>query len=646
MVTFPMFQEANVKRTLLSTAFVALSAFAAMAQSSTPEPNAPVTNLRITSRSVLLDVVVTDKNGAPVSGLKQDAFSVTEQGKPQPVSFFEEHKGPAAPPSEIPALPPNVFSNFSPMGRPAAVSVLLLDSLNTTSDNQMEVHRQALKFLKTLKPGSRLAVFTMSLGLSYIQGFTDDPALLVAALEVKKNGHIEVPALLTSQSEANAMQGVISQMSELAPGSPIPGGTSPSVTSASPAAIASMQGFFAETQTAQTVDREYRTLENLQQLAAFLGSFPGRKNLIWFSESFPTDLFGTTAMRLQDEVKKTINLLTVARVAVYPVDARGVVGNTFFTASNTNAVGAQLPGQLSGASGPVQTGSTQISDPGGNEVPQSALGASQNPLTSEDFKRNSDQQTMKMLAESSGGKAFVNKNDLNKIVSDVVTQSSDFYTLAYVPTNAKMDGGERKIGVKVNGGKYDLSYRHSYFAQDVTLPGVGMTAQGKPSGDPLRPFMTFGMPQSEQILYKTLIQRVAPKPDAPSDAKTPTHYAVDFAVDIKDLDLKLDSDGLHKGTLNLSLIVFDRYGGIATRKDHLVALSIKPDAYAAFLQDGLQLHGEVDVPRGQYWLRTGIYDAAARKVGTMEVPLGSVQTTVATSAPTPQAKPAGDDDDK
>lgn len=643
MVTFRMFQEANVRRSLLTISLTALTAFAAVAQSSTPDPNAPVTTLRITSRSVLVDVVVTDKNGAPVTDLKQDAFSVTEQGKPQSVSFFEEHKGPAAPPAEIPALPPNVFSNFSPMGRPAAVNVLLLDSLNTTSTNQMEVHRQALNFLKTLKPGSRLAVFTMSMGLQYVQGFTDDPALLVAALDVKKPNHIEVPALLTSQGEANAQQGVIGQMSELIPGSAAPDGSAPAATSASPGAIAAMQGFLAETQTAQTVDREYRTLANLQQLAAFLGSFPGRKNLIWFSESFPTDLFGTTAMRFQDEIKKTVNLLTVARVAVYPVDARGVVGNNFFTASNTNAVGAQAPNQLSGATRPVQTDTTQISDPGSNEGPQSAIGAAQNPLTAENFNRNGSQLTMDMLAESSGGKAFVNSNDLTGIVKKVVAQSSDFYTLAYVPTNSKMDGGERKIGVKVNGGKYDLSYRHSYFAQDVTLPGVGMTAQGKPSGDPLRPFMTFGMPQSEQILYKTLIQRVAPKQDATSDAKASVHYAVDFAVDLKDLDLKLDSDGLHKGTLNLSLIVFDRYGSIATRKDHLVALSIKPDAYAAFQQDGLQLHAEVDVPKGQYWLRTGIFDASTHKVGTMEVALGGVQSTVAASTPASPVKPAADD---
>jgi hypothetical protein len=209
-----------------------------------------------------------------------------------------------------------------------------------------------------------------------------------------------------------------------------------------------------------------------------------------------------------------------------------------------------------------------------------------------------------------------------------------------------MDGSERKIEVKVNGAKYNLSYRRFYYAKDVDLPGTGLNAQGAPAGNPLQPFMSFGMPQTEQILYKTLIQPVPARADAPADPKTPSHYSVDFAVDLKDLDLKQEANGLHTGMLNLSLAVYERYGNTASRKDHRVALSIKPDAYAAFQQNGLQLHAEIDVPKGQYWLRTGIYDAAARKVGTMEVPLSAVGSMEAARATAPSAKPAGDDDGK
>jgi hypothetical protein len=217
--------------------------------------------------------------------------------------------------------------------------------------------------------------------------------------------------------------------------------------------------------------------------------------------------------------------------------------------------------------------------------------------------------------------------------------SSDFYTISYTPTDTKMDGGFRDIDVRVVEGKYTLSFRRGYFARDEDLPGAAGTKQQQASQqasqspskiDPLAPFMDFGLPQTQQILYKALIKQLPAPASAAAEtngaAKGPVdRYSVDFAVDLKDLDLKLDSDGLHKGTLNLGLIVYDKYGQIASRAEHLVELNIKPDVYAVFEKTGVQLHGQIAVPKGQYWLRTGVYDQASHKVGTMEVPLSSVK---------------------
>jgi hypothetical protein len=84
--------EIQLKRFFGVIALAATSvAIPLSSQTSQPAPAAPEATLRITSRAVLVDVLVTDRNGAPVKGLKQDAFTVNEQGKPQSVSFFEEH---------------------------------------------------------------------------------------------------------------------------------------------------------------------------------------------------------------------------------------------------------------------------------------------------------------------------------------------------------------------------------------------------------------------------------------------------------------------------------------------------------------------------------------------------------------------------
>jgi hypothetical protein len=260
--------------------------------------------------------------------------------------------------------------------------------------------------------------------------------------------------------------------------------------------------------------------------------------------------------------------------------------------------------------------------------------------------RDAQQSMMKDIADETGGRAFMNTNGLSEVMKRITNDSADFYTLSYAPTDTKMDGGYRKIDVKVAGGNYNLSYRRGYFARDIDLPGASLTernqevhklaAQNPGAVDPLLSFMDLGMPQSEQILYELKIQPVSPKADAAgadqsAEKKGGQDYAVDFAIDLKDLNLKLDSDGLHKGVLNISLIAYDRYGKIGARKDHLVQLSIKPDVWVVYQQTGVQLHAEIAVPKGQYWLRTGVYDQKSRKVGTMEVALSSVVPLVASA---------------
>jgi VWFA-related protein len=521
------------------------------------------------------------------------------------------------------------------------VNVLLLDSVNTRMESQSFVHSQAMKFLKSAKPGSRMAIFTMGLGLHFIQGFTDDPALLMAALNNKKNNEVESSMMIKGQDESNAQAEVVGMMQ-----APTPAGG----TTASPEMINALKEFFAEQDTSQNFDRGFVTLANLQRLATFLTAFPGRKNVIWFTESIPPflsigngpDALATMASDpgLETEYKKTMNMLAAARMALYPVDARGVATTGFYQADNKLPSTISRPYQITGVdSDPTQIGK----DPTVSPTPN-APGAQVSNVSDETTKRNSDQMMQEIFAQDSGGKAFANTNGLSQVIDNISRASSDFYTLSYTPINAKMDGGFRKIEVKVGDGKYALSYRRGYFALDSDLPGAAITernqqiqklaAQNRGAVDPLLAFMDLGMPQSTQIIYRTRIQAVpagAAGSSATNDAAKgqQTTYGVDFLVDLDDLDLKLNSDGNHEGKLNISLIVYDRYGKIVSRKDHLVGLSIKPDVYTVFQNTGVQLHAEIGAPKGNLWLRTGVYDQASKKVGTLEVPLSAIKATEA-----------------
>ena len=368
---------------LLSSMFVPallLALSCAPAPSQTPQRSVAPTTLRINSRAVLVDVIVTDKKGEPVKGLPQSAFAVKEQGKPQTISFFEENTvGPAAP-VELPKLPPNVFGNATLYRLPPAVNVVLLDSLNTRMASQMWVHSQALKFLENARLGTESAIFTMGLGLHFIQGFTSDPTVLVAAIKNKKNNNVENAGMLVGQDETNAQANLVGMMSATAGSGPTGG------TAASPDAISALSNFFAENNASRDFDRFYVTLDNLQRLATFLSSFPGRKNVIWFAERVPAVFLlpsGNGAVQenpaIEAEIKKTMDMLSAARVAIYPVDARGVEGNSL---SNAETV-------LPDATSPMQMASTL-----------------NNTYSGDDQSRNADQAAMKILAEETGGRAL------------------------------------------------------------------------------------------------------------------------------------------------------------------------------------------------------------------------------------------------
>jgi VWFA-related protein len=499
----------------------------------------------------------------------------------------------------------------------------MIDALNTPMPDQVYLRQAAERYLKSLKPGTRLAIVTLSLRLRFVSGFSDDPAILASALGYKKNDKPEPAVLLQSKDEANAQDTVVGLMNQM-----VGAGPGAMTTAGAAAMIESFQQFMAETRYAQTTDREYRTTQALQQLATYLSAFPGRKNLIWMSGAFPLDIFGLTDMRFDDTVPKTVNLLAAARVAVYPVDARGAWTPTVHTAETKLDETVTTPQQMIGpATGfpPSATDPSSINS-GHNDV-TTASGVVAHNLQAESSTNNSSNATMDLVAEQTGGKAFYNGNDLSGIIERVTSSSSDFYTLSYTPTDTNMNGALRKIGVNVSGGKYTLSYRHGYYAREDSAPGSTQGAQKQAAqhaaqnGDPLTPFMDFGLPQTDQILYT---ERIVPAAQSDASGKN-DKYAVDFVVPLTDLDLKVNADGNRSGTLNLCLIVYDKYGQIASRREHLVALNIKPDAWDAYeKKGGLQLHADVDSPKGQFWLRTGIYDAGTHKVGTMEVPFSSV----------------------
>jgi len=137
--------------------------------------------IRSTTRLVQVSVVVTDKKGQPITGLKKEDFTLVDESQPQQIAFFSAE----APRPSIPAnpLPKNVYTNrYELKGQdPGAVTVVLFDSLNTSPQDQEYVRKQVIKFLKNLKPQDHVAIYALTTKLLLLHEFTQDSAALLNA---------------------------------------------------------------------------------------------------------------------------------------------------------------------------------------------------------------------------------------------------------------------------------------------------------------------------------------------------------------------------------------------------------------------------------------------------------------------------------
>src|SRR5258705_917362 len=138
---------------------------------------------RATTRLVELTVTALDKKGLPVTDLRLEDFVIQDNGKSRPVTFLEYDGAPPVDADPLP-LPAGVFTNrveFTP-GPPRNITAFVLDELNTPAQFSIRIRATAMRYLSTLTPATRMAVFHMSERLPVLHDFTDDAAALRARL--------------------------------------------------------------------------------------------------------------------------------------------------------------------------------------------------------------------------------------------------------------------------------------------------------------------------------------------------------------------------------------------------------------------------------------------------------------------------------
>ena len=403
--------------------WIAVLAFAAAGQQRppqapappAPQPGAPATVFTANAHLVIVDVTVKDpKSGKPVEGLKSSDFTLLEDGKPQKISVFEfqklamEPEPPPPPPTlaqqrELPEDPRTVITTESPghiQYHDKRLLVLFFDFTTMGVPEQLRAQDSALTFLDKQITASDMVAILLNTGVVQVKtDFTADRDQLKTIVE-------------------NLPIGDMSDLSALAD----VGADTEEDTGAA----------FVADETEFNIFNTDRKLQAIEDAVHMLATLPEKKVLLYI-----TGGINKTGMDNQAQLEASINASVKANVAIYPIDARGLM--------------ADPPG-----------GAASVGASRGTGIFNGSVYNAQRATI------NDSQETLSSLASETGGKLFVDNNDLSMGIVAAQQQFRSYYILGYYTTNLKEDGHYRRITVRLNSGlSARIEHRQGYYADKV-----------------------------------------------------------------------------------------------------------------------------------------------------------------------------------
>lgn len=552
------------------------------------------TVLRATTRLVVVDIVVTGNDGHPITNLQKDDFKLLEDGKEQTIQAFSfQHPLTSAGRATSIDLPPNVFSNIPKFNPDNAVTVLLLDGLNTSVPDQAYARDQMVRYLGKIPDGNPIAVYTLGRGLHLIQDFTTDYNLL---RNIAKNLKTHISSLQDSPAGGPPI--------ELAPPGAFDSGMIPAEMQQA------MEEFEDERTSFQTDLRVRYTLDALNSLARALSGYPGRKNLVWISEAFPINIdpnftlsttsFNSTRNYLP-EIAEAAEHLSDAQIAIYPIDARALATPSVFSAESS---GRDKFGRSLSRGG--RLGQT---------------------ISSESTALQNVHSAMEELAERTGGKAFYNRNDLDNAIRKSIEDGSTYYTVGYYPEDKNWNGKFRKIHVKVAREGLKLRYRLGYYALDAkSTSASSQKRQAALFGEAL----SLDSPASTALRFDAGVVQ-------PSE-KTQNRVLVNFGLDPHAIVFDKQSDGLQHALIDCAVQAYTEKGSLIKTEVSAMRMSLEPATFSRIMQSIVPCQRTIDLAPGNYLLRLGVMDESTTLIGTTTAKI-TVNSPATTAQKTPEAKP-------
>jgi VWFA-related protein len=527
-----------------------------------PEPKKPndLSDFKLTSKStyVLVPVVVR-KKGKLVSGLTISDFIVQENGAEKKIATFEEVAATVGAVQKTPSQQQDFTNGLRSDSSRKRLTIIVLDLQNTPFADWKRSEEAILRFLSAEVDGNSLIqlAITGNKGLKVIHDFTDNPQILKTALEraTKMNGGT------ASQSSPSSLGGSPERVEEML------SSEVRSLSSLSNRTEIAAQAF----QQRISVDT---TLQAFKHLALATAGLEGRKSLIWLTAGVPGVLpyINEDGQFVGPDIphggfERTMQMLSDANVAVYPVDARGLF-DTYFHDASLRFRGSMTPHW---------------------SMTPSVLG---------------DQDrwnTMNAFAGMTGGKAFYNSNDIEKSVQEAIEDNSHYYLLSYALDSSDRKYGWRKLKVRVHQSGFEVHSRPGFFFNEgtsdpsKTRKADVMNALGSPvdyTALPLR-------------FRWTNIDPVGDKRRAK------------FQVEIPSTVLANGGPAGTQANLDIALLAFDDKNQDAGHFWQGFILNPRQANEEKIRTNGIDYRNQVELPPGKYKVRVVVRDNLTGRTGSL-----------------------------
>ena len=604
----------------------------------------PGVTFQVEVNYVDVDVVVTDEEGQFVAGLTREDFEVFEDGKPQKIETFSLVNIPVERPTEFAVegrpVAPDTQTNRKPFdGR---VYVFVLDDLDVSPMRSAQVRDEARRFVKEYMGANDLGAVVYTSGRSdAAQEFTTNRELLIQAIEKFQGRRMRSLSLDRLDAYYQRIAFGYNLRTE-------PDPNTGDINSQDPAGW----GRTSDPTELERGTRALSVLDTLKNTAEFLASVRGRrKAVLFFSEGldFPIrDVFGahdaTSVIRASQDA---ISTAARANVNFYTIDPRGLAGMTQdFMESAGLASGAGTPGPV-------------LLVPGTNTPVSGITGASGGVFSVQDellqeFRLSQD--TLRELAEQTGGFAAVNTNNVTPAFERIVDANSRYYVLGYYPPNHPRDGRFHKIEVRVKRPGVSVTARRGYAAprgrtaeerkrdEAARLAREARRPDGRRTSTPLLGVMTTPMQQTGL----TFSVHAAPFKHTADEA------SVALAVEIDGSRLTYaapNQKGQVSNKIELSFFGLNERGKALSAGWSELDLTLRPETRDRVAAHGVRVNPRINLPPGRYQIRIGARESVGGLSGSvfydLEVPdfrkdklmLGGLLITTPSVQQTPSIQP-------